>query len=57
MNKATIARIAYGQGKITREEAINQITPYIEHANKKGKEIAKRYGTYHRSIDMLGFLR
>lgn len=57
LKKANKARSLYNRGEITREEAIDQIHPYIIRANSKGEEIAKRFRVSHRNIDVRAFLR
>ena len=43
LEKAYIARDLYIIGEITREEALEYVTPYVKEFNEKSKEIAKRY--------------
>ena len=43
LEKAYAARDLYIIGEITREEALEHITPYVKAFNEKSKEIAKRY--------------
>ena len=43
LEKAYIARDLYIIGEITREEALEYVTPYVKTFNEKSKEIAKRY--------------
>lgn len=57
LEKASQARYLYGLGKITREEAEKEIKPYLDLANQRGKEIAKKYGGRFTPITLVGFLR
>ena len=43
LEKAYAARDLYMIGEITREEALQYVTPYVKEFNKKSKEIAKRF--------------
>lgn len=56
-NRAFDARESYKSGLITREEAKDDIKPYIDVFNKRSKEIAKKYGMKPKTITLAGFLR
>lgn len=55
--KAELARAAYRINLIDREEAIKDITPFVEAYNKKSKEIAKKYNQRPKTISVISFLR
>lgn len=43
LEKAYAARDLYIIGEITREEALEHVSPYVKTFNEKSKEIAKRF--------------
>ena len=43
LEKAYAARDLYIIGEITREEALEYVSPYVKTFNEKSKEIAKRF--------------
>lgn len=55
--KALAARILYNRGIITREEAKEDIDPYINLVNKKAKEIAKKYNMKPKLVSFSVFVR
>lgn len=55
--KAFEAKESYRAGFITREEAKELITPYIEAFNNKSREIARKYGMKAKTITFAGFVR
>lgn len=55
--EAERAKALYAFGHITREEAEEKIQPFIDLANKRGKELAKEHGTTFKPISVIGFLR
>lgn len=55
--RADKARSLYRSNLINREEAIEQIEPFIQAYNKKSKEIAKKYGQRPKTISIISFLR
>lgn len=50
-------KFLYNIGKISRDEAKKQVTPYIEAFNKKSIEIAKKYGMKPKKISFVSFVR
>lgn len=54
---AANAKFEYKTGQITREQAIEQIQPYIDVANAKSREIAKKYNQRPKLITLTGYLR
>lgn len=56
-NQAEEARAAYRAGVISREKAIEIITPYLAVANQYAVDLAKKYGQRPRKIGMLSYLR
>lgn len=54
---ALIARSQYQIGAINRDEAMKAIMAYLNHANAKGKKIAKSHGVAFKPISPWGFLR
>jgi hypothetical protein len=55
--RAQEARALYNIGKINREQAKDEIEPYITLFNKKSKEIAKKYNQRPRLISFSTFIR
>ena len=51
------ARYLYTIGHITREEAKNDIMPYINAINKKAKELAKKYNQKPKLVSFNSFCR
>lgn len=47
----------YKQGLISRKEAALYIKPYIDFANNKSKELAKKYNVKPKLISLVSFLR
>ena len=47
----------YRLGKISREEAKEYITPYLDYVNEKSKELAKKYNQKHKEITFSYYLR
>ena len=56
-DKAERARFLYKTRQITREEAKQEILPYIELFNEKSKEVAKKHGMKPRLINFVGWIR
>lgn len=56
-DKAIKARLSYKQNLITREEAKEEIMPYINLYNKKSKEIAKKYNVSPKQLNFTSFIR
>lgn len=50
-------RALYRLNKISREEAKQQIMPYINHFNERSKEIAKKYKMKPKTITFAKFIR
>lgn len=55
--EAERAKCLYAYDQITREKTEEMIQPFLDAANEKSKEIAKRWNAKHRDITMIGFLR
>lgn len=55
--RAEKAKAMYRIGQITREEASEEITPYLEAFNAKSIEIAKKYTQKPKKISLLTYLR
>jgi hypothetical protein len=56
-DRADKARILYKQNKLTRAEAIAEVTPYVLAFNSKSKEIAKKYGQRPGQMNISSYLR
>lgn len=56
-NKAERARIEYRNNLISREEAKKEIQPFIDYANKKAVELAKKYNQKPRKISFIAYVR
>lgn len=50
-------RSLYLMNEVSREEAMNQIMPYIDAFNKKSAEIAKKYGMKPKKISFIKYVR
>ena len=57
MEVANVARMKYRAGCISREEAKEQIAPYIEYVNNKSKEIAKKYNKKTKLMNFTSYIR
>ncbi|MDR2833841.1 MAG: hypothetical protein LBV67_09005 [Streptococcaceae bacterium] len=55
--QAEQARTLYRIGKLSRNEAKEQIEPYVTAVNKKSVEIAKKYNQKPRLVSVIGFMR
>lgn len=55
--QAEEAKASYMYDTITRKEAIERVTPYVKALNKKGRELAKKYGMRPKPVTVIGFLR
>jgi hypothetical protein len=56
-HKAEKAKYLYNIGKMSREEAKEEIGPYIELFNEKAKSIAKKYNQKPKTISYVTYLR
>ena len=56
-NRAEIAKMKYKNNLITREEAKKEIQPFIDYANKKAVELAKKYNQQPRKISFIAYVR
>ena len=56
-NRAEIAKMKYTNNLITREEAKKEIQPFIDYANKKAVELAKKYNQKPRKISFIAYVR
>lgn len=54
---ADLARDLYRLARITRAEAHTRITPYLTAANRRGREIAAKYGRRHRPLTFASYVR
>lgn len=55
--RAEVARQLYRSGKITREEAKEQIMPYIDAVNARSKELAKKYNQKPKLVNFSSYVR
>lgn len=51
------ARYKYTIGALSREEAKEDIQPYLDAVNKKAKELAKKYNQKYKEIKFNSFVR
>lgn len=51
------ARAAFRVGHLDQTQAYAIVSKYLNHANEKGKEIAKRFGKKYRPISIFAFMR
>lgn len=47
----------YKTGKISREEAITKLQPYVDYYNAKCKELAKKYHQKAKPFSFAAFMR
>ena len=57
MNNELKNRAEKGNNLISREEAKKEIQPFIEYANKKAVELAKKYNQKPRKISFIAYVR
>ena len=50
-------RVLYNSGQISRDEAVEMITPYINACNEKSKELAKKYNMKPKKITFAQYIR
>ena len=50
-------RDLYRLGKISREEAKQEIMPYLDKVNEKSKELAKKYNQKYRPVNFCAYVR
>lgn len=51
-------KFLYQTGQITREEAKEHITPYLDCVNNKAKELAKKYNMKkYKKVSFISFVR
>lgn len=55
--QAEQAKIKYKNNLITREEAKKEIQPFIDYANTKAVELAKKYNQKPRRISFISYVR
>lgn len=55
--KAEIARLQYQLNHITRDEAKEQIMPYIDTINERSKELAKKYNQKPKLVTFVAYIR
>lgn len=55
--KAEYYRALYRSGTITREEAKENIMPYLDLVNKKAIEIAKKYNQKPKKVNFSSYVR
>ena len=55
--RAEIARLQYQMNHITRDEAKEQIMPYINVINERSKELAKKYNQKPKLVTFITFFR
>lgn len=51
------AKVLYKGGHISRTEAVEMVTPYINAFNEKSTEIAKKYKQRPKTISFATFMR
>lgn len=56
-HKAETAKFLYRTGKISKEEANQDIQPYLDLLNKKSKELAKKYGQRPKLVNFSSYVR
>ena len=56
-HQANQAQYLYQLGSITKEEALERVTPYVELHNEAATRIAKEYKMRPRTITAKSFLR
>lgn len=56
-NNADKAKALYAYGKITREQAREQIKPYITEFNSGQLKLSKKFGMKAKTISDIGYLR
>ena len=54
--QAEIARAQYRANYITREEAREQIMPYLDAVNKRSKELAKKYNQKPKLVTFASYV-
>lgn len=50
-------RYLYRKGECTREEAKENIQPYLNYINEQSKIIAKKYKQNPKFVDFIGYIR
>jgi hypothetical protein len=50
-------RALYNSGKCSREQAIENIFPYLDLINNKSKELSKRYNQNCKKVSFSSFIR
>lgn len=55
--KAEEYRFLYQTNQVSREEALNNIMPYINAINEKSKELAKKYNQKVKKVTFSTFTR
>ena len=50
-------RDLYRLGKTSREEAKQEIMPYLNKVNEKSKELAKKYNQKYRPVNFCAYVR
>ena len=50
-------RDLYRLGKISREEAKQEIMPYLDKVNEKSKELAEKYNQKYRPVNFCAYVR
>lgn len=56
-DRANKAKHLYMNNEITREDAIAEITPFIDYVNNKSIQIAKKYNQKPKMVKINSFLR
>lgn len=56
-NRAFYGRMLYRGGAISQKEAQGMIMPWIDAANEKSRELAKKYNLRPRLINFAAFVR
>lgn len=55
--EAEMARMEYRAGHISRGEAQERITPYLDMVNTKSKELAKKYNQKPKLVNFSAYVR
>lgn len=56
-HKAEAAKLMYMRGLITREEAKEEITPYLNALNNRSRELAKKYNQKPKLVSFISYIR
>lgn len=51
------ARSAYYEGKVTRDEALEKVKPYLDAVNNRAKELSKQFNVRPKKVTVHSFMR